>query len=144
MKKIIVFAGAATAVAGMAFAGNTLAYQSNTGAGSTTVPSADYQRRLAAQQQQRNTFYYQPAPARAPTPPQSQFMAHPSGIPGFAPVPYQLSPRAAQVIGDGFVKQMPACVKGGISGAGGGFWYGGPSGAARGAVGGCFGNMITN
>lgn len=89
----------AVVAGGVLLSSNALAYQSNSGAGTTTQPSMQYQQKMAEQQRQRSTYYYQPAPpASMPRPPQTQFIPNP--IRGFPPVPVQLSPQAAQGIGN--------------------------------------------
>ena len=64
---------------------NVLAYQSNSGAGTTTQPSMQYQRQVAEQQRQKNTYYYQAMPA--PSQPRTTYghVDRTMGSLGFAP-----------------------------------------------------------
>lgn len=146
MKKLSTLLVATLTISGAILATNVLAYQSNTGAGSTNQYGgfANQYRIQQSYQRPPAPSYYQAMPQRAPTTPQSKFMPHPSGIPGYPPVLVEMSPQANKQIGDFAVKKVPQCVKGSIAGAGVGFYRGGPSGAAGGAVGGCITNVITN
>lgn len=107
-----------------------------TGAGSTIQPSQQYlqqQRQQQVEAQRRaNTYYYQPAPPRQTTQ-QTQFMYPDRSLQGigFAPNIVQLSPQAANAIGNAAV---------GCAGAGAlGYATGGPIkgviGCAAGSVG---------
>ena len=115
----------AVVAGGVLLSSNALAYQSNTGAGSTNQygGSQNQNRIQQSYQRQPTPSYYQQAPAARP--PQTQFIPHPSRIPGYAPVPSQLSPQAA--------KKLGPCVVGG-------FW-GGVGGGVRGAAAGCAAGM---
>lgn len=118
----------------------------STGAGSQLQPSMQYQQMQQDAQRRANTYYYQPAPSRPITPPQTQYMYPDSSLRsmGFAPVPTQLSPQAANAIGIYVEQKAPVCAKGAVWGAGAAFSRSGPGGVLPGAAVGCFGNMVTN